>query len=145
MKFYKLILFAVIFIALVIAQRDIINPLLFDVASSDFFLEESEDKGAMNSISTPMTDIAFMHCNNYIREELDEEIIIYFQSKPVHAWGIGGQQYVINGEIETTSDNSPSVLTKYVCRIHFSNGSNEDEAMKFENWSVYGVSGLENL
>ena len=142
MKFYKIILFAAIFIGLILLQRDVINPLVVDLVGSDFFLVDTDDKGDMGAISTPMTNIAFMHCNNHVRNELDPELTINFPDKPNNAWNIGNHQYVINAEIEVITNDTPPVFKKYVCRISYSKGDDELEAMNFDNWSIYGLSGI---
>ena len=142
MKFYKLILFAVCFIGLVLFMREVVTPLIVDIAGSDVFLVETDDKGEMAAISTPMTNIAFMHCNNYIRNELDSELTINFPDKPINAWNIGNHQYVVNAEIEVITNDTPPAFKKYVCRISYSKGDDELEAMNFDNWSIYGLSGI---
>lgn len=142
MKFYKIILFAACFIGLILLQRDVINPLVVDIVGSDIFLVDTDDKGGIDAISTPMTNIAFMHCNNHIRHELDSELTINFPDKPINAWNIGNHEYVINAEIEFITNDTLPVFKKYVCRISYSKGNDELEAMNFDNWSIYGLSGL---
>lgn len=110
-------------IGLIILQRDLIMPLIHKVVSSDLFLVDSDDTGSIDAISNELTDLAFSHCNNYIREELDDDYSVIFSSKPINAWSIGNYQYVINAEIEINSADKGNQIKKYVCRISYSKGN----------------------
>jgi len=145
MNITKIVLFFAIFIGLIILQREVINPITIEIVGSDSFLVDTDDEGEMQAISTPLSDIAFMHCNSYIRDEIDQNITLNFPDKPLYAWDIGNHQYVINAKIEVISNDSAPVFKKYVCRISYSKGDNIDAAMNFDNWSVYGLSGLDDL
>lgn len=141
----KLLIFVVALVALIAFQYKVIVPFVYDVATTDLFLTDTETQANFNSINTSMTNYAFMNCNNHIRDELDSELTITFPSKPANAWDIAGYQYVINAEIEISSNTSAPYVRKYVCRIKYDNGSDQEGVMNSENWSVYGLSGLDDI
>ena len=55
---------------LLLSQYKLIMPFAYKVVASDLFLVDSKDKASQVAISTPLSNIAFMHCNNYIKAEL---------------------------------------------------------------------------
>jgi hypothetical protein len=120
-------------------------PLVQDVINSDLFLIDSKDQGSQLPISTPLTDLAFMHCNNYIKSELGPDGAVNFHEKPIKAWSLGNYQYVINAEIDITDDITNVNTKKYVCRITYNDGDDEKEATDFDNWSIEGLSGLDDI
>ena len=132
-------------ITLILLQREFIMPLVYKVIKSDVFLVESKDKGDMLPVTTPLTNLAFMHCNQYVKSELGDDVSITFPDKPINAWSLGNHQYVINAEIAITSDTSGTTNKKYVCRISYTNGDDETGIADADNWSVYGLSGLDDL
>ena len=120
-------------------------PLVYKVVSSDLFLKDSDDPGSEVAISNELTDLAFSHCNNYIKDELDDDYSVMFSSKPINAWSIGNYQYVINADIEINSNDEGIRLKRYVCRISYNKGSDQSGVMDPENWSVYGLSGIDEI
>jgi len=132
-------------LALILLQRELIMPLVQKVIKSDLFLVESTDQGDMLPVSTPLTEMAFMHCNKYVKSELDSELSIAFPDKPINAWSLGNHQYVINAEIGVTNDSSGTMNKKYVCRITYTKGDDETGIADYDNWSIYGLSGLDDL
>lgn len=120
-------------------------PFVYKVVQSDLFLVESKDQGGQSPISTPLTKLAFLHCNNYIKSKLGPDTSINFHDKALNAWSLGNYQYVINGEIDITSTTASTVTKKYVCRINYKNGDNEEGALDFANWSIEGLSGLDSI
>lgn len=141
----KFLLFIIVFGALIAFQYKVVVPLVKDFATSDLYLTDLETEANIQSLSNPMTNYAFMHCNNYIRDELDTELAIAFPSEPINAWDIAGYQYVVNAEIEISSNTSAPYSRKYVCRIKYDKGSDQEGMMNSENWSVYGLSGLDEI
>ena len=131
------------FVGLILFTHKVVLPFVMDVVKSDLFLTDSDDLGGRYIISTPMTDLAHMNCNQYISEELGTDKHIEFTDKPTNAWNIGDNQYVINSEIEFIDDNERPTIEKYVCRIHYSN--DDGGPANYENWSVYGISGISDL
>lgn len=132
-------------IGLILIQRELIMPLIYKVIQSDLFLVDTKDQGSASPISNSLTDLAFTHCNNYIKSELGSDVTINFPEKPINAWSLGNYQYVINAEVDITSDSSNTVTKKYVCRINYNNKDNEEGALDSANWSVYGLSGLDDI
>lgn len=141
LKKHRMLLLIVGLLFLSLSQQKFIMPLVYDVIKSDLFLVESKDKGSDLPVSTPLSNLAFMHCNNYIKSKASPDESISFAEKPLRAWDIGNYQYVINAEINSTS-NSLTTTKKYTCRITYNNGDNEEDALNIDNWSIIGVTDL---
>ncbi|MBU2570754.1 MAG: hypothetical protein KJ725_12135 [Gammaproteobacteria bacterium] len=145
MKNFKFLFIIIGFIGLILFQREAIMPFVHKVASSDLFLVDSEDIGDLESISNEMTDLAFTFCNNYIKEELDNKYSVFFSAQPLNAWGIGNHQYVINAEVEIAGPETASITRRYACRIKYKKGDDKSGILNTDNWSVDGLSGIDEL
>lgn len=145
MKKYTLLIFIVGLATLLLIQKELVMPFVYKVVQSDLFLIDSKDQGGQTSISTPLTELAFTHCNSYIKSKLDPDVSISFSDKPLNAWSLGNYQFVINGEVDITNATANTVTKKYVCRINYNNGDNEEGALDFSNWSIEGLSGLDSI
>jgi hypothetical protein len=145
MKKYRTLLFIAGLAILLLSQYKVIMPFIYKVAASDLFLVDSKDQASQLPISTPLSGIAFMHCNNYIKSELGPDVSVTFPEKPLNAWTLGNYQYLINAEVTITSDTAKTSTNKYACRITYNNGDNEEGALDFENWSIIGLSGLDDI
>lgn len=143
MKKYRILLLIAGLAILLLSQYKLIMPFIYKVVASDLFLVDSKDQASQLPISTPLSGIAFMHCNNYIKSELGSDVSVTFPEKPLNAWTLGNYQYLISAEVTITSDTTST--KKYVCRITYNNGDNEEGALDFENWSIIGMSGLDDL
>ena len=106
MKKYRTLLFIAGLAILLLSQYKVIMPFIYKVAASDLFLVDSKDQASQLPISTPLSDIAFTHCNNYIKSELGPDVTITFPEKPLNAWTLGNYQYLINAEVTITSDTA---------------------------------------
>ena len=142
MKKYRTLIFIAGFAILLLSQYKLIMPFIYKVAASDLFLVDSKDQASQIAISTPLSAIAFMHCNNYIKSELGPDVTVVFPEKPLNAWTLGNYQFLISSEVTITGDTASTSTKKYACRITYDNGDNEEGAVEFENWSVIGVSGI---
>lgn len=136
----KIVGLLVLLVGLYAVLKGIVIPLVFDVAKSDLFLDGSEDNASMLPVSTPLSDMAFKHCNTYITEELGDDVTPVFAPRALNTWDIGSYTFVVNGEVELQDKDGASSMKKYVCRIKFDEGDQN----VFDNWSVYGVSGLDS-
>lgn len=145
MKKYAFLIFIVCFTALIIFQSKVIMPFVYKVIQSDLFLIDSKDQGGQTPITTPLTELAFKHCNSYIKSQLGPDTSISFPKKPLNAWSLGNYQYVINGEIDITNATANTTTKKYVCRISYKNGDSDEGALDFANWSIEGLSGLDSI
>ncbi len=145
LKKHPIIVLIVGLVSLILLQRELIMPLVNEVVKSDLFLVDSKEQGSMLAVSTPLTELAFMHCNKYIKSELDPDLTITFPDKPINAWSLGNYQYVVNAEISITSETAGTTTKKYVCRITYKNGDDQAGIADFDNWSIYGLSGLDDL
>ena len=145
MKKYRTLILIAGLAILLLSQYKLVMPFIYKVVSSDLFLVNSQDQASQLPISTPLSDIAFMHCNNYIKSELGPDVSVSFPEKPLNAWTLGNYQYLVNAEVTITSDTASASTKKYACRITFNNGDNQEGALDFENWSIIGLSGLDDL
>ena len=144
MKKYSILFFIIGFILLFLFTQKVVLPIVYSVVKSDTFLVDSKDQGGQFAISNSMTDLAFLHCNNYIKAEIDENTSISFSTKPLNVWSLGNYEYVVNGEAVFT-DAANTATKKYACRIAYENGDNLDGAAIFDNWSVGGIDGIEGI
>jgi hypothetical protein len=142
---YKIVLFIICLVALLAFQAKVVIPYVYDIAASDFFLEDSGDEMNRSSSSNPMTSSAFNQCNNYIATEILSDATINFPEKPINAFSLGNFRYVINADIDIQPTDSASFTRRYVCRIQYSNDEDSSGTADPENWSVDGLSGLDNL
>lgn len=144
-KKYRTLLFIAALAALLLSQYKIIMPFIYKIAASDLFLVNSNDQSSQLPISTPLSGIAFMHCNNYIKSKLEPNVSITFSEKPLNAWTLGNYQYVISAKASFTNESANTSIKNYVCRISYNNGDNEDGSLDFENWSIVGISGIDEI
>lgn len=140
-KNFKLLGVILFLIGLYVVLNKVIIPFTFDVAKSDLYLDGSDDSGSQFATSSEMTEMAFKHCNTYIEKDLGEDITPLFASQPINVWDIGSYTYLVNGDIEIQDKDGVLTSKKYVCRIKFDEG----DKSAYDNWSVYGVSGLDDL
>ncbi|MCK9394787.1 MAG: hypothetical protein M0Q44_04285 [Methylobacter sp.] len=143
MKKYSIIIFIASLTALLLFQKEVVMPFVYKVIQSDLFLVDSKDQGSQTAISTPLTGLAFKHCNSYIKSKFGPDTSISFPQKPLNAWSLGNYQYVINAEIDITSPTANTITKKYVCRINYKNGDNDEGSLDSSNWSIEGLSGLD--
>lgn len=127
---------------LVVSMQKVILPLVYDVVKSDAFLVDSKDNASQLPISNSMTDIAFLYCNNRIKEDLGKDATVNFPKKPINVWTLGNYQYIVNAKIDITNA-SGTTSKKYACRIVYENGDNQEGVNDPENWSVEGMDGLD--
>ncbi len=142
---FKILIFIIALIALLVFQGKVVIPKVFDIVSSDLFMEETGDDGSSQAISTDMTSYAFEQCNAYIADKLGSEYTATFASEPINAWGIGNYQYVINADIEIIPEDGASETYRYVCRIKHDNKDDVTDIYNFDNWSVEGINGIDML
>jgi hypothetical protein len=141
LKKYRILLLIVGLLTLSLSQQKLFMPYVYDVIKSDLFLVDSEDKGSDLPVSTPLSNIAFMHCNNYLKSKAETDVTMNFAEKPLKAWSLGNYQYVINAEVSIT-DSAGTSTKKYACRITYNKGDNEEDALNIDNWSIIGVTDL---
>ncbi|MEQ1485395.1 hypothetical protein [Methyloglobulus sp.] len=144
MKKYSLLFLILGIATLLLITQKVILPLVYEVVKSDAFLIQSKDQGSQLPISNSMTDLAFMHCNNYIKSELGEGVSLSFPEKPLNSWSLGNYEYVVNAEINITSAAN-TATKKYACRIAYENGDDLEGANDFDNWSIEGIDGIDEI
>lgn len=142
---YSIIVLIVGLGLLIVFQNKVVMPLVNDVIKSDAFLVDTKDQGSQLPITTELSNIAFMHCNNYIKSELDSDISVTFSDKPINVWSLGNYQFMVNAEINMDDKDNGASVKKYVCRITYDNGENQEGVLDFDNWSIVGVSGVDGV
>ncbi len=142
MKKYRSLIFIVSFIALLLTQYKLVMPFVYKVIASDLFLVSSNDQASQIAISTPLTNIAFHFCNDYIKTEIGPDNTVIFPDKELNAWSFGNYQFLISADIKITSSDGITTSKKYACRITYNNGDDQSGINDFANWSIIGVSGL---
>lgn len=140
LKKYRIIVLIVGLLVLSLSQYKFLMPVIYDVVKSDLFLVDSNDMGSDLPISTPLSNIAFTHCNNYIKSKSAPDETITFTEKPLKAWDMGNYQYLINAEINSGTAAAASVSKQYTCRITYEKADNEEDALNIDNWSIIGVA-----
>ena len=143
-KFVPYILLAGI-VAILIFQYKAIMPFAEMVATSDLFMIDSGDEGSRLATTTAMTNFAFMQCNKEVRDEIDSDINITFPAEPLQSWSLGNYTYIINAEIELSSDSGSSFFKKYACQIAYDNAADQEAIMDSDNWTIKGLSGISGL
>ncbi|MEN8260089.1 MAG: hypothetical protein ABFS02_05790 [Pseudomonadota bacterium] len=128
-------LFILFIIALYVSLNKVVIPFVIDIASSDLFLEESDDLGDMLPISNDKTKMAFLHCNNEIRKEFDDSVTLQFADNPENVWNTGNATFLVNAYVGIINPKEGTSRKKYVCSIRYEGGDDTD----FENWSLYGL------
>jgi len=144
-KKHPFILLVIGLAVLIMLQRSVVMPLVTEVIKSDAFLVDSKDQGSQLPVSTELTTIAFTHCNNYIKSELDSDTAVTFADKPIKAWSLGNYQFLINGDIQIADESGKMTTQKYVCRITYDKGDDQEGVLDFDNWTMVGLSGIEGL
>lgn len=141
----KLILFIISLVGLILFQSKVVMPYVYDVASSDLFLEDTGDEANRLSESSEMTNTAFNQCNTYIAKDYVDNHPTSFSEKAINAFSLGGFQYVINADIEISPADAATFSRRYVCRIKYLNNSDNADTSNPDNWSIEGISGLDNI
>ena len=142
---FKLPILIIGIAALLFFQAKGVMPFVYNVISSGIFLEESPDEASQKAISNEMTHFAFNHCNTYISDEISSDFSISYPEKATNAWTMGNYQYVVNAKIELTPANAASFSITYACRINYNEKDDLSVADNVDNWSIDGLSGLNDL
>lgn len=141
----KILVLLAMVIGLVLLQRELLIPAAKDVATkTDLFLVDSKDQGSMFTQSNEMTQFAFTHCNAHLKADLDgKSITLQLPEKPLNAWSLGNYEYVVSAEADVTEPEKATRKQKYLCRISYKNGDDTSGAADFNNWSLDGLSNVE--
>lgn len=126
--------------ALIAFTRFIVIPLVMEVVASDAFLVDSKDEASTNTISTPLTALAFNHCNTYIKSKLGENASVSFPDKHSKAWGFGGYQFMIRSNFTVAG-----ITKEYACKITYNDNDDQAGIADPNNWTIDGLTGLDNL
>ncbi len=140
----KIFLFIVCLALLLVFQAKVVMPLVYDIVASDLFLEDTGDEFNPRTTTSLMTESAYMQCNNHIANEFFLDSTIAFSKHPLNAFHLGAYQYLVNADIEITPADNASYTRRYACRIKYLKGDDTSMVSEAENWSVYGISGLDD-
>ncbi|MEE9337648.1 MAG: hypothetical protein V3U87_06175 [Methylococcaceae bacterium] len=142
---YKFLIFAIGFVALIAFQAKVIMPWVYDIVASDLFLEDSGDDPSRFSSNTAMTDKAFEQCKTNIASKILPDETLSFTEKPTSAFSLGNFEYIISSDIEISPPDEASYTRKYACRIRFLEKDDTANITDPDNWSISGISGLDNI
>jgi len=141
----KFIIFIVCLGGLFAFQAKVILPFVHKVVASSLFLEDTGDEENRISTSNLLTDSAFDQCNSHIKVKFSPDYSITFPEKAINAFSLGNFQYVINADIEIQPNQGTPISRKYVCRIKYLEGGDKSGINDSDNWSVDGLSGLDDI
>ncbi|NOQ77040.1 MAG: hypothetical protein GQ475_04465 [Methylococcaceae bacterium] len=141
----KLLLLIVGLIILLTFQAKVLMPYIYEIAASDLFLEDSGDEANRQSTSNTMTIAAFSQCNSYIANHELSDYTVTSSQASINAFSLGNFRYVVNADIGIQPSDSASFTRRYVCRIKYANDEDNTDISNPDNWSVEGLSGLENI
>ncbi|MCK5830289.1 MAG: hypothetical protein KAH20_08305 [Methylococcales bacterium] len=140
----KILILVIGIIALLSLQAKVVMPLIYDIAASDLFLEDTGSEKNRISSSTSMTDNAFEQCNLYITTETFPDSPITFSEKPIGAFALGNYEFIINSELEISPPDEAAYTQKYACKIKYLNKDDLSNISNPESWSISGISGLDS-
>ncbi len=132
-------------IALVLIQYKGFIPLAYKAAQSGLFMKDTDDEGSREATTNDHTESAFKQCNDYIKGELDSKLNVNFSPTPINTWGLGDYEYLVNAEITVAENTKPPKTERYACRIHYNKESDAAGLADKENWSILGISGIDEL
>ncbi|MDT8406059.1 MAG: hypothetical protein RQ715_02305 [Methylococcales bacterium] len=130
---------------LLLVQVKVVMPLMTKAATSDLFLEDTDDPGSQYEIATPATQMAFEQCNRSIKEKLEPEYFVNFNAEPRHSWDYGNYQYLINADIEISSPQSEAQVRRYACKLRYDLGNDTSGLPDPQNWDISAISGIPEL
>ncbi len=142
---YKFFILVIGLVALITFQSKVIMPWVYEIVASDLFLEDSGDDPSRFSANTAMTDNAFEQCKTYIASEILPEQTLSFAKSPTSAFSLGNFEYIISSDVEISPPNEAGYMEKYACRIKYLEKDDTTNITDPDNWSIIGISGLDNI
>jgi len=144
-KTSNLVLLIIGLAALLAIQAKVVMPYIYEIAASDLFLEDSGDDMNRQSASNQMTIAAFSQCNTYIANNDLSDYTVTFSQAAINAFSLGNFRYVVNADINIQPSDSAALTRRYVCRIKYANDEDNTDTSNPDNWSIEGLSGLDNI
>jgi len=114
----------------------VLTPWAKKIAASDLFLKKSDDIAQAYPISNPLTDMAILHCNVYVRDEFDETETVLFVKDGSKVWTLGDYRYVVKSSMDVTDQTGNSSTKQFACQIKYEDG---DET-NIDNWDFLGLN-----
>lgn len=128
-KFSGILLIA--FIAfLYFFQNKVVLPFVESFAKSDFF-----SSGAVEPPTEMRTKMAFIQCNDYIREGIKSTHLVEFSSDDFKAWQTGKNSFLVKSYIYDQDEAGFQVRKNYACTVEYTGGDDTDK----RNWSLEGL------
>ena len=112
-------------IALYVGHSTLLMPFLEDIASSDFFLDVSEN-------DVDRSQVALIQCKSTIAEELGSADRAYFPAEDFKIWRLSPSRYLVHSQLYENAASDPQTITNFLCKLSFKGG---DEFNR-ENWEV---------
>lgn len=129
------LLFIPFILALYVTLNKVFIPLALKAATSDLFLEETDDIGDMDPISNAKTKMASLHCNNEVSKEMGESLALQFPPDPKNVWDTGNATFVVSSYVDVTNPAEGTTRKLYACNIRYEGGDDTD----FKNWTLLGL------
>ncbi len=114
----------------------ILTPWVKKIAASDLFLKETDDIAQAYPISNPLTDMAILHCNVYVRDEIDETDSLTFVKDDSKVWTLGDYRYIVKSSVDVVDQAGASSIKQFACQIKYEDG---DET-NIDNWDFLGLN-----
>ena len=141
----KLWLLIIGIIVLLAFQAKVLMPLIYDLVATDIFMEDNGDDPNRFSASTAMTDNAFQQCNKYIATKIHPDYTFVPSAQALNSFGLGSFEYLINATIDVQPADRASYTRTYACRIKYDDQDDVSGVNDLDNWSISGISGLDDL
>lgn len=145
MKKNKLLILVIGIAVLLAFQAKILMPIIYDIVATDIFMEDNGDDPNRFSSSTAMTDNAFQQCNKYIATEMHSDYTFVPSDQALNSFGLGNFEYLINATIDVQPTDGAGYTRTYACRIKYNDKDDTSGVNDLDNWSVSGISGLDDL
>ncbi len=135
MKKYSLLGLVILLIGLILLQNEAILPFVRRIVDTEVLRGNPEEGGQATAINSEKTAQAFIHCNQYIRQQFSDATSIEFPEHASKAWDIGFERYVVQAYVDIGDASGERRRKTYVCRIHYTGGT----ARPYDDWSVAGI------
>lgn len=135
MRKYSLILLVVAIVSAYAFQANVILPFVTKVTGTELFTGKSEQGGQNTAINDDRTAMAFIQCNNRLRESLDGSDSVDFSQQDYTAWNIGFGRYVVKSYFDETDPSGILLRKNYACEIVYVGG----DELKADNWTLLGI------
>lgn len=131
-------------LALLAFQAKVVMPYVYDIAASGLFMEDSGDDPNRISSHSSRGNKAFDQCNTHLKDEYAGDYTLSFSDQPDSSFNLGNYEYIVSAHVDITPEDGVSYTKKYACRIQYSEKDDMTQVDDPDNWSILGISELEN-